>query len=414
MHDGFQKTLKKAKEAIDAPQKRRHKIVVLFGTRPEAIKLAPVVFELEKNPRFQTVVVSSSQHTDLLRPFLNIFNLKVDFDLRVMTANQTPNQVAARVLESFDAILEREKPDAILVQGDTTTAFAGAFAAFNRRIKIGHVEAGLRSGNALSPFPEEMNRRLISKIAAWHFCATKNNCATLLAEGANAENVFQTGNTVVDALRFVLENAEPNRKIEKLIRQTAALKRILLTTHRRESFGAAMTKNLEVLRDFVEKRADVCLIFPVHPNPNVRAATNKILANRERIFLLEPLDYADFAALMRAAWLIVSDSGGVQEEAPSFGKPLLVLRENTERPEAIEAGIAKLAGTNLQKLLEENYADETWINSVRKIENPFGDGRAAKRIVEILREVLSSAFRRLPRQSETSRLKAELKTLNPQ
>ncbi len=301
-----------------------------------------------------------------------------------MTANQTPNQVAARVLTALDEILEREKPEAILVQGDTTTAFAGAFAAFNRKIKIGHVEAGLRSGDALNPFPEEMNRRLVSKMATWHFCATKNNCETLLSENGDAKNIFQTGNTVVDALQFVLANSKPSRKIEKIIRQTTPFKRILLTTHRRESFGSTMTGNLEILRDFVEKKADVCLIFPVHPNPNVRAATEEILANRERIFLLEPLDYTDFAALMRAAWLIASDSGGVQEEAPSFGKPLLVLRKNTERTEAIEAKIAKLVGGDLEKLLEENYADETWINSVRKIENPFGDGHAARRIVEIL------------------------------
>ncbi len=391
MHDGFKNIVKKTAETTAAPQKTpRRKILVLFGTRPEAIKLAPVVSELAKNPLFQTILVSSSQHTDLLEPFLKIFNLKIDFDLRVMTQNQTPNQIAARVLESLDQILERETPEAIFVQGDTTTALAGAFAAFNRKIKIGHVEAGLRSGNRLSPFPEEMNRRLISQIATWHFGATKNNCATLLAEGADAKSVFQTGNTVVDALQFVLKNSKPSRKIEKIIRQTAPFKRILLTTHRRESFGAALARNLKILRDFVEKRADVCLIFPVHPNPNVRRATEEILANEPRIFLLEPLDYADFAALMRVAWLIVSDSGGVQEEAPSFGKPLLVLRENTERPEAVEAGIAKIVGANLETLLAENYADETWINSIGKIRNPFGDGRAAQRIVEILEREVST------------------------
>jgi UDP-N-acetylglucosamine 2-epimerase (non-hydrolysing) len=371
-------------ETFTPSEKPTRKILVLFGTRPEAIKLAPVIDELKKHPAFQTLVVSSSQHTDLLAPLLEIFNLEIDYDLRVMTANQTPNEVCAKVLSSLDAILEREKPDIILVQGDTTTAFAGAFAAFNRKIKIGHVEAGLRSGNVLSPFPEELNRRLISQVATFHFAATDRNKENLLTENVAEKQIFVTGNTVVDALHFILENKQPNRKIKNLIESTNGLKRILLTTHRRESFGEAMSENLRTLREFVESHSDVCLIFPVHPNPNVRNISNEILANRERIFLLEPLDYVDFVALLKAAWLITSDSGGVQEEAPSLGKPLFVLRENTERPEAIETGIAKLVGGDLSALLRANYADETWINSVKEIENPFGDGNAAKRIVEIL------------------------------
>ncbi|MGI8640273.1 MAG: non-hydrolyzing UDP-N-acetylglucosamine 2-epimerase [Pyrinomonadaceae bacterium] len=384
MLDAGEKKSQKTDEISISSDKSHAKILVLFGTRPEAIKLAPVIFELKKSSRFQTIVVSSSQHTDLLTPFLKVFDIKTDYDLRVMKANQTPNEVCARVLSSLDAILEKEKPDLILVQGDTTTAFAGAFAAFNRKIKIGHIEAGLRSGNALSPFPEELNRRLISQAATFHFCATKNNRKNLLAENVSEKQIFQTGNTVVDALKFILKNLQPDAKIKNLIEETKQLKCILLTTHRRESFGLTMSGNLQILREFIEKNKDVCLIFPVHPNPNVRTVTEKILANRERIFLIEPLDYVDFAALMKSAWLIVSDSGGVQEEAPSLGKPLLILRQNTERPEAIEAGIAKLVGENLRELLTENYADETWIDSVKKIENPFGDGKAAKRIVEIL------------------------------
>lgn len=377
-------------EIFAASEKTRAKILVLFGTRPEAIKLAPVINELKKHSPFQTIVVSSSQHTDLLAPFLEIFDIKPDYDLRVMTANQTPTEVCARVLSALDAILEKEKPDAVLVQGDTTTAFAGALAAFNRKIKIGHVEAGLRSGNIESPFPEELNRRLISQVASFHFCATNGNRKNLLAENVCEKQIFTTGNTVVDALHFILETCAPGEKIKNLIEKTGGLKRILLTTHRRESFGAAMSGNLEILRAFVENHTDVCLMFPVHPNPNVREATEKILANRDRIFLLEPLDYTDFTALMKAAWLIASDSGGVQEEAPSLGKPLLILRENTERPEAISAGIAKLASENsLAQMLEENYNDETWIDSVKKIENPFGDGKAAKRIVEILEKEFS-------------------------
>ncbi len=388
-------------ENFAAPENTPRKILVLFGTRPEAIKLAPVISELKQHSAFQIIVISSSQHTDLLAPFLKIFNLKIDYDLRVMTANQTPTEVCARILLSLDAVLEKEKPNLILVQGDTTTAFAGALAAFNRQIKIGHVEAGLRSENLLSPFPEEANRRLISQLATFHFCATKNNCANLLAEKQSAKQIFQTGNTVVDALHFVLKNSKPSAEIERIIAQTKSFKRILLTTHRRESFRRTIANNLKILRDFVEKNSDVCLIFPVHPNPNVRKITEKILANQARIFLLEPLDYADFAALMKSAWLIISDSGGIQEEAPSLGKPLLILRENTERPEAIEAGIAKLVGGNLRELLAENYADETWINSVRQIENPFGDGKAAKRIVKILEREFPAKAQRAQRRIES-------------
>lgn len=361
------------------------KILVLFGTRPEAIKLAPVIFELKNNLNFETVVVSSSQHTDLLKPFLQIFDIKVDYDLQVMTDNQTPNSVCAKVLQGLDGVFDAEKPDVILVQGDTTTAFAGAFAGFNRKIKVGHVEAGLRSGNLHSPFPEEANRRLVTQIADFHFAATKRNCEVLKHEGICEKQIFLTGNTVVDALHFVLNHSKPSEKIAKLLEKTDNFKRILLTTHRRESFGDKMSGNLLELKEFVSQQTDTCLIFPVHPNPNVRKITNEILADQERVFLLEPLDYIDFTALMKDAWLITSDSGGVQEEAPSLGKPLLVLRENTERPEAIESGVAKLVGENsLLEMLNANYNDETWINSVKQTENPFGDGKAAKKIVEIL------------------------------
>jgi UDP-N-acetylglucosamine 2-epimerase (non-hydrolysing) len=370
----------------DASTDSRRKVLVLFGTRPEAIKLAPVIHELQAKD-FRTVVVSSSQHKDLLKPFLKLLDIEIDYDLKVMSKNQTPSEVCSRVLSRLDKILDAEKPDLILVQGDTTTTLAGALAGFNRKIKVGHIEAGLRSGNLYSPFPEEMNRRLTSQLTSFHFAATEKNKRNLVAENVSTEKIFITGNTVVDSLQFILKNLAPSAPVAALIEQTKGLKRILLTTHRRESFGETMSGNLKVLREFVEKRKNVCLIFPVHPNPNVRAATEEILAGRERVFLLEPLDYTDFVALMKKSWLIVSDSGGVQEEAPSLGKPLFILRENTERPEAVEAKIAKLVGGNpkfLQRMLEENYAIETWINSVREIKNPFGDGRAAKKIVEIL------------------------------
>ncbi len=363
------------------------KILILFGTRPEIIKLAPVISELKKRRGFETCVVSSGQHASLLKPFLKIFDIKADYELKVMSKDQTPNTVASKVIGKFDKILLDEKPDVVLVQGDTTTAFAGAFAAFNQHITVGHIEAGLRSGNLQSPFPEEMNRRLITRLATLHFAATEKNRLNLLKESVSPAKIFVTGNPVVDSLNFIGKTAVPSEKILKLIEQTTGLKRILLTTHRRESFGNKMSGNLLQLKQFVAKQTDTCLIFPVHPNPNVRQITEEILADQDRIFLIEPTDYIDFIALMKKAWLIISDSGGVQEEAPSLGKPLLILRENTERPEAIDACVAKLVGGNrhsLRNMLTENYAVETWIKSVKRVQNPFGDGNAARRIVEAI------------------------------
>jgi UDP-N-acetylglucosamine 2-epimerase (non-hydrolysing) len=363
------------------------KILILFGTRPEVIKLAPVISELKKRRGFESCVVSSGQHASLLKPFLKIFDIKADYELKVMSKDQTPNTVASKVVGKFDKILLDEKPDVVLVQGDTTTAFAGAFASFNQKIAVGHIEAGLRSGNLQSPFPEEMNRRLITKLATLHFAATEKNRLNLLKEGISPAKIFVTGNPVVDSLNFIGKTAVPSDKILKLIEQTTGLKRILLTTHRRESFGNKMSGNLLQLKQFVAKQTDTCLIFPVHPNPNVRQITDEILADQDRVFLIEPTDYIDFIALMKKAWLIISDSGGVQEEAPSLGKPLLILRENTERPEALDARVAKLVGGNqhsLRNMLTENYAVETWIKSVKRVQNPFGDGNAARRIVEVI------------------------------
>ena len=370
----------------------RMKVLVVFGTRPEAIKLAPVIHELRKR-LFQTIVVSSSQHKHLLKPFLEGLNIDVDLDLGVMKRDQSPNDVAARVIAKLDRILARERPDLILVQGDTTTTLAGALAGFYRKIPVGHVEAGLRSGNLMSPFPEEMNRRVVSQIATFHFAATEKNRRNLLAEDVATEKVFVTGNPVVDALKYMLKNLHVAESITDLIAETNGKKRVLLTTHRRESFGPTMIANLKVLRDFVEKRRDVCLLFPVHPNPNVRSVAKDILGNLDRIHLLEPLDYSDFLAIMKSAWLIVSDSGGVQEEAPSLGKPLLVLRENTERPEAIRSGVSKLVGNSpgsLKQMLEENYDVETWIRSIKEVANPFGDGKASARIVKVIEEKLAA------------------------
>ena len=373
---------------------RRKKVLTLFGTRPEAIKLAPVIRGLEANSdSIETINVASGQHTDLLYPFARLLEIRIDRDLRVMLPSQTPNQVCARVMSAMDVILEKEQPELILVQGDTTTALAGALAGFHREIPVGHVEAGLRSGNPRSPFPEEMNRRMISRLATYHFAATTRNRMTLLAEGVEKRNIFVTGNPVVDSLKAIVSrSSQRNPVLEQLLQNTNGLKRLILTTHRRERFGELMMENLVTLRQFVESHKDVALIFPVHPNPAVVDAARAALSHHSRIHLIEPLGYEDFIALLSEAWLIVSDSGGVQEEAPTLGKPLLVLRENTERPEALESGIARLVGARpeaLALMLEEAYLDGSWASQVGRIENPFGDGESGQRIAEIIAELIN-------------------------
>jgi UDP-N-acetylglucosamine 2-epimerase (non-hydrolysing) len=372
------------------------KILTLFGTRPEIIKLAPVIQELEAYPNtFQTLNVTSAQHTDLLYPFVRLFKLRLDHNLHVMQAHQTPNQVCSRVLASLDPILQDEKPDFILIQGDTTTAVAGALAGFHRRIPVGHVEAGLRSGDIYSPFPEEMNRRLITRLATYHFAATPRNRATLLSEGVNDENVFITGNPVVDSLKAILGKPASTPLLQTVLASTKGLKLVILTTHRRESFGQMMAENMRVLRSFVERYKDVALIFPVHPNPEVIGPANTILAGQPRIHLIQPLSYEDFIVLLSHAWLIVSDSGGVQEEAPTLGKPLLVLRENTERPEAVESGVARLVGGRPERLaamLEEVRQDGQWCREVRNVDNPFGQGNSGKCIAKIVWQLASRGF----------------------
>jgi UDP-N-acetylglucosamine 2-epimerase (non-hydrolysing) len=366
-------------------------ILTLFGTRPEAIKLAPVLHALEAEPGFRSVVVSSGQHRDLLQPFVELFGLRVDHDLKLMQPGQTPSQVCARALTALDPILEQERPAAVLVQGDTTTALAGALAAFHRRIPVGHVEAGLRSGDPLNPFPEEMNRRLITRLATFHFAATARNRDTLLAEGVPAERVFLTGNPVVDALQTILAKNEVSGGLTQLLEQTAGQKRITLTTHRRESFGEVMGDNLKVLREFVAAHEDVALVFPVHPNPQVRCVAGDLLGGVARVHLLPPLDYPDFLGLMARSWLIVSDSGGVQEEAPTLGVPLVVLRKNTERPEAVECGAARLAPTaeSLRLALEGVYQDRGGATTPRPVPNPFGQGDSGARIVASLHRALT-------------------------
>lgn len=372
-------------------ERRGRKLLTLFGTRPEVIKLSPVIRQLEAaGQSFRTVNVTSGQHSELLYPFTQLFELRIDHDLRIMKPKQTPNQICSRVLSSLDPILVAEQPDMILVQGDTTTALAGALAGFHRCIPVAHVEAGLRSGNLHSPYPEEMNRSLITKLASYHFAATERNRETLLAEGVARDTIFVTGNPVVDSLKVILARARMSTNVKQLLNATKGLRRVVLTTHRRENFGELMTENLRTLRRFVETHDGVALIFPVHPNPAVAHAASMILSGHPRIHLIEPLRYDDFILLLARSWLIVSDSGGVQEEAPTLGKPLLILRENTERPEAIESGIARLVGQprHLASMLAEAYEDGSWADAARKVANPFGRGKSGQRIARVLAELL--------------------------
>jgi UDP-N-acetylglucosamine 2-epimerase (non-hydrolysing) len=367
-------------------------ILTLFGTRPEIIKLSPVIRALEENPDLSTVNISSSQHTDLLRPFTRTFGIRIDHDLEVMRDNQTPDEVCARVLRTLSPILEDIRPDLMLVQGDTTTAMAGALCAFHHRIPIGHVEAGLRSGNSLSPFPEEINRRLVSQLATYHFAPTEHNRQTLLTEGIVDESIFVTGNPVVDSLRGILDSPH-GEAVDRILEKTTSFRRLVLTTHRRESLGEVMRGNLSVLRRFIETHEDVALIFPVHPNPSVVGAARAVLSDRPRIHLIEPLGYPDFIHLLSEAWLIVSDSGGVQEEAPTLRKPVLVIRENTERPEAIEAGFSRVVGGSpqfLADMLEETDKRGSWITSSSSAENPFGRGDSGERIAAIVADLIES------------------------
>jgi UDP-N-acetylglucosamine 2-epimerase (non-hydrolysing) len=363
-------------------------VLTLFGTRPEVIKLAPVIKQLEiAGGRYRTVNVASGQHTSLLHPFVRLFGIRVDHDLQVMQPGQNPSGVCSRVLAALEPILAAERPDLLLVQGDTTTTLAGALAGFHRGIPVAHVEAGLRSGDRNSPFPEEMNRRLVTQLATLHFAATTRNRDILLREGIAPDSVHLTGNPVVDALETILSRAASDPTIDRALSATEGYRRVVLTTHRRESFGHYMTTSLQLLRRFIDAHEDVALLFPVHPNPVVVETTKRVLGEHPRIHLLEPLSYEAFIVLLSRAWLIVSDSGGVQEEAPTLGKPLIILRENTERPEAVESGIARLLGDrpeDLTNLLEEAIRPHSWAERIGKIANPFGSGDASARIAQIV------------------------------
>ena len=364
----------------------RQRLLFVLGTRPEMIKVAPLIMRA-REAGGQAIFVNSGQHADLLTPLFDLFRLYPDHDLKAMAPGQSLNALVGKVTERLDAVLERERPDHVIVQGDTATALAGALAAFNRKIPVGHVEAGLRSGNPLSPFPEEMNRRLVSQLAGLHFAATPRNRATLLAEGIDDSRIAVTGNTVVDALHWTLGHSTPGEALRDLRARIGGRRVILLTTHRRENFGDTMRAHLRGLRLFVEDHPDLCVVFPVHPNPAVKQAAAAELAGCDQVILTEPMGYSDFVHLLSDAYLIVSDSGGIQEEAASLGKPILVLRENTERPEGVDAGVARLVGEcagDLSPLLAGAVADTSWFQEAARAEKVFGDGRACERIIDLL------------------------------
>ena len=363
------------------------KIMLVFGTRPEAIKMAPLVKAIEADQELECVVAVSAQHREMLDQVLDLFEIKPQYDLNIMKANQTLSDITSGVLKGIEKAVLKEKPDMVLVHGDTSTTFAGALAAFYAQVPVGHVEAGLRSGDLYSPFPEELNRKLTGVIAAADFAPTATAKANLLNEGTDEEKIFVTGNTVIDALLSIVdEKYALDAELESFLAQHK--QNILITAHRRENQGQPMVHIFQALRRLHEALPEAGIIFPVHKNPKVRALAHEALDGLERVLMIEPLDYAPFANLMNRVDLIMTDSGGLQEEAPALGKPVLVLRENTERPEAVAAGTVKLVGTDNEKIFTTAYellTDKEAYDKMQRAVNPYGDGHACERIIQAIK-----------------------------
>ena len=364
------------------------KVMTIFGTRPEAIKMAPVILELQKFPaEVEVTVAVTAQHREMLDQVLNLFAICPDYDLNIMSAGQTLFDITSRALLGLNKILEEVKPNIVLVHGDTTTTFAGALAAYYHQISVGHVEAGLRTGNKFSPYPEEMNRKLTAALTDLNFAPTNTAKENLLREGIDAEKIFVTGNTVIDALyKTVRRDFKFSDELLNAIDYDGK-KIILVTTHRRENWGEPLRQIYRALKKLLEDFPDVEIIFPVHKNPIVREVVDEELGELQRVHLIDPLDYEPFANLMSRVKLILTDSGGVQEEAPALGKPVLVLRDTTERPEAVDAGTVKLVGTNFDNVYQNAKILLTDADEYKKMSeshNPYGDGMAAKRIVQAI------------------------------
>lgn len=363
--------------------------LILLGTRPEAIKLFPVINQL-KVENVAVTVCATAQHRELLDQVLKLANVVPDFDLNVMTANQSLDKLSARLLGNIGEVLDRVQPSRVIVQGDTATAMTGALASYYHRIPVSHVEAGLRSGDIYAPWPEEVNRKIVGSIADQHFAPTERAAQALRSENVPRERIHVTGNTVVDALIFAKTMVETDPRLssrwDNIRRQHGNRRIILVTCHRRENFGDGVQNIVDALLTILS-REDVAIVLPVHPNPNVRDIFAARLSNHPRVILISPQEYTDFVSLLSLAYLVLTDSGGVQEEAPTFGKPVLVMRETTERPEGVEAGTARLVGTNRDKIVEETFRllddDETY-STMSRSHNPFGDGHASERIVKAL------------------------------
>lgn len=366
--------------------KNTKRILVAVGTRPEAIKMAPVILALKREPWADVSVLATAQHRQMLDQVLDVFGIVPDIDLNVMRPNQTLPDLTARLVTAMDEVLKQQHPDLVLVQGDTTTVLAVALASFYRRIPVGHVEAGLRTGDMQNPFPEEMNRVVAGKLSRWHFAPTDGSRSNLLREGFRDQNVHVTGNTVIDALLHAV-SLDPELGVDL----DPGKRLILLTAHRRENFGAPFAEVCSAVRELADQRSDIQVLYPVHPNPNVADVARSVLGGHPNIHLCEPLDYLPFVAAMRRAEVILTDSGGVQEEAPALGKPVLVLRNETERPEAVREGVVKLIGPNQELILRhvnELLDDDSAYKAMARGVSPYGDGHAAARIVDILKRDL--------------------------
>jgi len=368
------------------------KILTIFGTRPEAIKMAPLVHALANDKRFESKVCVTAQHREMLDQVLQLFDVVPDYDLNLMKAGQTLNEITSRILIELKPVLLEYNPDLVLVHGDTATTFAASLAAYYEQIEVGHVEAGLRTGNINSPWPEEGNRKLTGALTKYHFAPTETSQQNLLDENYRQENIFVTGNTVIDALLMIKSKIDSdntlNTKLENLFPMLDKSKKLILVTgHRRESFGGGFERICEALAITAKRYPDAQILYPMHLNPNVREPVNRILKNLENIFLIEPQQYLPFIYLMGRSYLILTDSGGIQEEAPSLGKPVLVMRDTTERPEAVDAGTVKLVGTDVDVMtqaINELMDDEKAYQAMCFAHNPYGDGQACKRILDVL------------------------------
>lgn len=364
------------------------KILIIFGTRPEAIKLSPVILHLRQSPDFDVRTCATAQHRELLDQVLAVFHIKPDHDLDLMLPGQSLAQASSRILAGLDSVLQRENPDLVLVQGDTTTTLCGALAAFYRRIPVGHVEAGLRTGDMDQPFPEEMNRVVATRISALHFAATEGAAENLRREGVARDRIHVTGNSGIDAVLYVKAALESGElQVPSPVQCPDGRRLIVVTAHRRESFGDGFERICRALAELAS-RPDVQIVLPVHPNPNVREPVARVLAGQAHITLVDPLEYVPFVDLMRRAHILLTDSGGVQEEGPSLGKPVLVMREKTERPEAVQVGTVKLVGTDPDLILKESrllLEDPEEYRRRSLVHNPYGDGNASSRIAAAIR-----------------------------